>query len=161
TIENGNLVVAGFVRPGVTLDLYVSSPGVGAQVGYGQGQQYLTSLVEGSAADLDTTTGSYGPAQVNGVAVGSDATNRFRFALPLASLPPEVRTGALLTSVALGSTSEFGNAVPIGQTVANGAPQVFPGPDALLSQGDRFDQDGYFTDPDSSSWTAIVDYGDG
>jgi hypothetical protein len=114
-VSGGDLVVTGFGRPGIALDLYLSTPAIGPLVGYGQGEQYLASLVEGSAADQDSTSGSYGPEPVGGVLVGNDATSRFRFALPLASLPPEVQTGSLLTAVALGSTSEFGNAVAIGR----------------------------------------------
>ena len=78
-----------------------------------------------------------------------------RFALPLASLPPEVQTGSLLTAVAIGSTSEFGNAVTIGLVAANSAPLIVMGDDVLLPQGDRLKQTGYFVDPDSAAWVAV------
>ena len=69
--------------------------------------------VEGSADDLDPSTGSYGPT-VNGLDVGSDTTNRFRFLIPLASLPG-VAVGTALTSTATiaGNTSEFSGNVAV------------------------------------------------
>ena len=41
------------------------------------------------------------------------------------------------------------------------APIVNAGPDATLTEGDTFASAGSFTDPDSTSWTATVDYGEG
>jgi Ca2+-binding RTX toxin-like protein len=159
-IVGGNLVVGGFARGGVAIDFFLSSPGMGSLLGYGQGRQFIASRTEGSPADLDATTGSYGPT-VDGVQVGSDTTNRFRFEIPLATLPSEVQIGALITSVALGSTSEFGNARPLGLVVGNGPPLVLAGDNAVIAQGTTFERSGYFIDPDSTSWVATVNYGDG
>jgi hypothetical protein len=63
--------------------------------------------------------------------------------------------------VAIGSTSEFGNLVSVDVAAANGAPQLFVGGPAVVAQGTPLARDGYFLDPDSSSWTAFVDYDDG
>jgi len=41
------------------------------------------------------------------------------------------------------------------------APEVDAGPDETINEGDTFVGSGFFTDPDSSTWTATVDYGDG
>jgi len=45
--------------------------------------------------------------------------------------------------------------------VNNVAPAVDAGPDATITKGSTFSQSGSFTDPDSDTWTATVDYGDG
>jgi PKD repeat protein len=44
---------------------------------------------------------------------------------------------------------------------ANVAPVVNAGPDASINKGSTLSQIGSFTDPDSNSWTATVNYGDG
>jgi hypothetical protein len=44
--------------------------------------------------------------------------------------------------------------------VTNAAPVVEAGPDATIGTGETFVSSGNFSDPDSSSWTATVDYGD-
>ena len=43
----------------------------------------------------------------------------------------------------------------------NVAPVVNAGSDATITKGSTFSQSGSFTDPDSSYWTATVNYGDG
>ena len=40
-------------------------------------------------------------------------------------------------------------------------PVVDAGPDATADEGSAWKSFGSFTDPDSSSWSATVDYGDG
>lgn len=47
-----------------------------------------------------------------------------------------------------------------GSTPANEAPVTDAGPDRIIDEGDTFASAGSFTDPDSSAWTATVDYGD-
>ena len=110
-----NLVLEGFARPGSAIELFVADPD---PTGFGEGRTYLVTRVEGSADDLDPSTGSYGPT-VNGLAVGSDTTNRFRFVIPLASLPG-VAVGTALTSTATlaGDTSEFSGNVAVEPPVA-------------------------------------------
>lgn len=102
-IEGSSLVLEGFARPGTVFDLYETANYAN---GFGQGERYLITLTEGSAGDVNSSFGSYGPS-VNGVNVGSDITNRFRFVIPLSILPAGVGVGTRLTSIAVGPSSEF------------------------------------------------------
>jgi hypothetical protein len=109
TLVGGELSLTGFARPNSAIELYI------AQVdptGFGEGLTYLGTLTEGSAADLDATTGLYGPANINGVAQGTDNTNRFSFRI---TAPASVAIGTRLTSTATlgGETSEFGGNSPV------------------------------------------------
>ena len=116
TIAGGNLILTGFARPGSSIELFLAeSPA--DPTGFGEGKSYLATLVEGSGADLDATTGSYGPAAINGIAQGTDTTNRFRFVIPL---PGGVGVGSVLTSTATlaGSTSEFSGNVTVTATIS-------------------------------------------
>ena len=70
------LSLAGFARPNSAIELYIAQAD---PTGFGEGLTYLGTLTEGSPADLDTTTGIYGPANINGLAQGTDNTNRFSF----------------------------------------------------------------------------------
>jgi hypothetical protein len=75
-------------------------------------------LTEGSGADADGGTGTYGPAAINGVAQGTDTTNRFRFQF---AVPAGVSVGSILAATATlgGQTSEFG-----GNVVVTGGPTL-------------------------------------
>ena len=75
------LSLAGFARPGSAIELYIAQADL---TGFGEGLTYLGTLTEGSAADLDATTGTYGPANINGLAQGTDNTNRFAFRITIA-----------------------------------------------------------------------------
>ena len=112
-IAGGNLTLTGFARPGSLIELFVAAADPS---GFGEGQTYLVTLTEGSGADLDATTATYGPAAVNGVAQGTDNTNRFRFTIPV---PGGVTTGTVLTATAtIGSnTSEFSGLVTVAAAV--------------------------------------------
>lgn len=104
----GQLSIAGFARPNSSIELYIAQTDPS---GFGEGLAYLGTLVEGSASDLDATTGSYGPAAINGVTQGTDTTNRYSFRF---AVPPGVAVGTTLTATATvtGQTSEFsGNVV--------------------------------------------------
>ena len=104
-------------------------------------------MVEGSAADTDPGTGTYGPGPVNGHIVGSDTTNLFSFTIPLAG---DVNVGSLLTAVAIGSTSSFSPVVSVGDLPSNVAPEVFAGEEQVeLVQGELLERRGYFVDDDS------------
>lgn len=105
----GQLSVSGFARPGSGMELYIAQTDPS---GFGEGLTYLGTLVEGSAADLDTGTGTYGPANINGVAQGTDTTNRFLFRF---AVPGGVSVGTTLTATATlgGETSEFGGNVVV------------------------------------------------
>ena len=103
TIDNGQLTLTGFARPGSAIELFIAQADPS---GFGQGKTYLTTLTEGSGADLDNTTGTYGPGAINGLSQGTDTTNKFRFVVPILS---GVSAGTVLTSTATlsGATSEF------------------------------------------------------
>lgn len=103
----GQLSIGGFARPGSTIELYIAQPDPS---GFGEGTSFIATLTEGTVEDLANTTGTYGPAPINGRAQGTDTTNRFSFVVPL---PPGVSTGVALTATATigGQTSEFGGNV--------------------------------------------------
>lgn len=109
TVSNGQLTLTGFARPGSIIEFFIASPDPS---GFGQGQTYVTTLTEGSGADLDATTGTYGPGIINGIAQGTDTTNRFKFVI---ALPSGVSLGTVLTSTATlsGATSEFSGNVTV------------------------------------------------
>ena len=102
-ITGGNLTVTGWARPASTIEFFLAAADAS---GFGEGQTYLFTGVEGSGSDTDATSSSYGPAAVNGVLQGADTTNRFSFTLPT---PGGVAVGTRLTATArlAGNTSEF------------------------------------------------------
>jgi len=108
-IANGELSITGFARPGSAMELYVAQADPS---GFGEGLTYLTTLTEGAASDLLATTGTYGPAAINGLLQGTDTTNRFAFRM---AIPSGVSIGSVLTSTATlgGQTSEFGGNVTV------------------------------------------------
>jgi hypothetical protein len=110
-IANGELSVTGFARPGSAIELYAAQSPVDPS-GFGEGLTYLTTLTEGGASDLVATTGTYGPAAINGLLQGTDTTNRFAFRM---AIPAGVSIGSVLTSTATlsGQTSEFGGNVTV------------------------------------------------
>jgi parallel beta-helix repeat protein len=108
-IANGELSLTGFARPGSAIELYIAQADPS---GFGEGLSYLTTLTEGGAADVNATTGTYGPAAINGLLQGTDTTNRFAFRM---AIPGGVSIGSVLTSTATlgGQTSEFGGNVTV------------------------------------------------
>jgi hypothetical protein len=122
------LSLAGFARPNSAIELYLAQTDPS---GFGEGLTYLGLLTEGSAADLDATTGTYGPANINGVAQGTDNTNRFSFRI---TAPGGVAIGTRLTGTATitGETSEFsGNVVVTGGPALRVAKTVAPTSDPI------------------------------
>ncbi|NNK98790.1 MAG: DUF11 domain-containing protein, partial [Xanthomonadales bacterium] len=121
--DGANLTLTGFSRPGAVVELFVSDSDPS---GFGEGQTYLITLTEGGTgaggndpvADLDAGTGSYSNP-FNGLNQGADpAASRFRFVIPLASLPG-VGVGTTLTATARdasGNTSEFSGNLPVTTT---------------------------------------------
>jgi hypothetical protein len=109
------LSLTGFARPGSAIELYIADADPS---GFGEGLTYLGTLTEGSAADLDATTGLYGPANINGLPQGTDNTNRFSFRI---TTPGGVAIGTRLTGTATitGETSEFG-----GNVLVTGGPAL-------------------------------------
>ena len=137
----GLLVLEGTSNPGQIMQFYLSSPTTN---GRGQGTRKVYQGVESLGAD-DTDP-------VVGV---------FRFEVPLGTTPI-VEFGDLLTSVAVNPTSEFGNTKTIGDVASQQAPVVTLGATITsLIAGDTLKLTGSFTDPDSTRWSATVDYGDG
>ena len=114
-ISGGNLTLTGFARPGSVIELFVAAPDPS---GFGEGQTYRTTLTEGSAADTDAGTGTYGPAAINGILQGTDNTNRFNFTI---TIPVGVVVGTVLTATGTlgGNTSEFS-----GNVIVTGAPSL-------------------------------------
>jgi uncharacterized repeat protein (TIGR01451 family) len=115
TIYNGNLLLQGYARAGVTLELF----GVGASAnasGFGEGAAYLRSMVEGSSADTDNSTSTYS-GSVNGRDQGTDNTNNFLFTIPLSSLPSGFGAGYVISATAsrtaLGTSEFSGNATVV------------------------------------------------
>ena len=135
-ISGSNLVLTGFARPGSAIEFFIAAADPS---GFGEGQTYLTTLTEGSAADTDASSGTY-TSPVNGLNVGTDTTNRFRFTIPV---PPGLSIGARLTSTATlgGNTSEFsGNvavqfppSIALNKSVSPNTGQVLPGTDLVYS----------------------------
>ena len=102
-VSGGNLTVTGWARPASLIEFFLAAAD---PTGFGEGQTYVFTASEGSGADADATSSSYGPGPINGVAQGSDTTNRFSFTLPT---PSGVTAGVRLTATARlgGNTSEF------------------------------------------------------
>ncbi len=104
TVYGNTLNLSGFARPGAEIEFFLAAPD---PTGFGEGKTYLVTLVEGSAEDQDATTGTYGPAPINGLSQGTDTTNRFLFKIPV---PGGVELGQVLTATATDAddnTSEF------------------------------------------------------
>jgi parallel beta-helix repeat protein len=107
-ISGANLIVKGWARPGSLVEFFLASAD---PTGFGEGATYLFTATEGSGSDTDATSSTYGPAAINGIAQGTDTTNRFAFTV---ATPAGVSAGVRLTATARisGSTSEFsGNVV--------------------------------------------------
>ncbi len=118
-LSNGQFTLAGWARPGSVIEFYLSD---GDASGFGEGRTWLVTLTEGSAGDLDAAATSYAPP-INGLDQGLDATNRFRFTVPL---PAGVAIGTALTATGTLSgvgTSEFSGVVLVntGVSVAGAA----------------------------------------
>ncbi len=123
SLSGGQLTLTGFARPGSSIEVFLAAPD---PAGFGEGQTYLMTLVEGSAQDSDATTGSY-TNPVNGLNQGTDTTNRFKFVV---SAPVGVAQGSALTATAtVGSdTSEFsGNVTVTGGPAITLVKSVSPG----------------------------------
>ncbi|GAB3830372.1 hypothetical protein GCM10028821_18560 [Hymenobacter jeollabukensis] len=133
TIRNGNLIVQGFARPGVTVELYVADPD---GTGFGEGQTFFNTFVEGSAADTNPGTGTYS-GLINGRDQGTDNTNRFTVTIALSSLTAAQRTaltaaGAQLTALATLTTNTAGN---YGTSEFSGDSPVLNAPVAINDAG--------------------------
>lgn len=112
-VIGANLVLQGFTRPGAEVELFVAAPDPS---GFGEGQTYLLTLTEGSAADSDPAAGS----DTNPATGGDTSAARFTFTVPV---PAGVAVGTVLTATATvsNSTSEFSGNI----TVAAAPPNIF------------------------------------
>jgi len=131
-VANGQLTLTGWARPGSVIEVYISD---GDPSSFGEGRTWVTTLTEGSAADLDAGVTAYAPP-VNGLDQGSDNTNRFRFTL---ALPAGVAVGTSLTSTATlaASTSEFSGLVRVtGGVTLSGTAYVDADHDAQRDAGE-------------------------
>ena len=111
TIVGTNLEIAGWAPGGATLEFFVSDNDAS---GFGEGQTYLGSVVEGGGSDTDATSSSYS-GNVNCFAQGSGTTvNRFKYTF---ALPGGITAGTTkLTATATdgsNNTSEFSGNVTV------------------------------------------------
>nr|WP_233168737.1 hypothetical protein [Hymenobacter sp. BT523] len=123
TISGTNLIVAGYARGTSVIELYRAAVD---PTGFGEGQAYLTTVTEGSGADIESSSAQSYSGLINGLNQGSDnSANGFRFTIPLASLSG-VSLGTVLTGTATlnNATSEFSgnvtvNLAPVANDVTN------------------------------------------
>jgi hypothetical protein len=118
TISGSNLIVKGFTRPNSQVELFLDNIPTYTSNTYnqGRGSVYLTSFVEGSVQDTDTTTGSYSDSTS-----GSDTTNKFTYTVPMSSLPASITVGKIITATATSfnnlegglGTSEFSTRIVV------------------------------------------------
>ena len=130
-INGTNLELTGYARPGSIIELFIADPDI---TGFGEGKTYLTTLTEGSGSDLDATTGSYGPAQINSLSQGTDNTNKFSYTLAISALASSVSNGTVLTATATdsnGNTSEFSGNASVSTTQV-----IVPPSNTVISQND-------------------------
>ncbi|QXP55801.1 right-handed parallel beta-helix repeat-containing protein [Cellulophaga sp. HaHa_2_95] len=110
-VSGPNLVIEGWSRPGATIEIFLTDINEGSaitgdnQLGYttdyGEGQIYLATVVEGSAADVSAAVSPYTDVDGN-----TDTTNKFKFVI---TGPLTIAAGNFITSTATisNSTSEF------------------------------------------------------
>src|SRR5262249_15124766 len=127
-------------RPGSVIEVFVAKADGS---GFGEGQTYVITLTEGGTgaggsdpyADADAGTGTYGPGAINGIAQGTDNTNKFSFTLPT---PGGVSNGTKLTATATlgGQTSEFSGNVTVVALDADVAVTLSDNPDPAPNGGE-------------------------
>ena len=137
-IVGNEIIVDGTMPDGKTVELYISAP---TADGVGQGRQRLASVLDNSLADENAAAG------------------QFRVRILLGN---GVNHGTPLTALTIGSTSEFSPIVFAGEVGSSLAPQItLAATTVTLTTGNAISVDGSFYDPDSVSWEATVNYGDG
>ena len=119
TITGGNITFTGWSRPTATIEIFIAKVDAFEQAGWGEGETYIGTFVEGTA-DSDSDVTNYS-GLINGLDQGTDTTNRFSFTVPLASLASPVVTTDQLTATATlsGETSEFSGLVTVADAVAD------------------------------------------
>ncbi len=108
-VAGGNLTLTGWARSGSVIELFIADSDPS---NFGEGETYLVTLTEGSGADTDATSSTYGPGPINGLVQGTDTANRYAFTIPT---PPGVSGGTRLTASATlaNNTSEFSGIVTV------------------------------------------------
>ncbi|OON69145.1 hypothetical protein B0919_10590 [Hymenobacter sp. CRA2] len=138
TIRNGNLILTGFATAGSNLEFFLAA---NDDSGFGEGQTYLFSRVEGSGNDLNAGTGSYS-GLINGLNQGAEVNqSRFTFSIPLSSLTATQQSAlnagtALLTATATVTgtgTSEFSGNVPVRSAPVAANDQAVTGPGTAVT----------------------------
>ena len=147
-IEDGKMTLIGFAPAGAAFELYLNAGRAGQQ--FGDGVTPLLSFKEGSASDLDNTTGSYGPVE-RGVTVSAAAItqNRFKFTF---ALPNGLTSGVQMTGLMTGPVSEFSPLILAGEQGSAVPPEItldLATSTVSLNEGDKLSVDGAFYDPDS------------
>jgi CSLREA domain-containing protein len=97
-ITAGNVTIIGEARPGATVEFFEASADPS---GYGEGQTFIDSAVEGSAADTNEDSGTVDPT-----------ANQFTFVMPVGSLIAGDDLTASSTDGS-GNTSEFAQNVTV------------------------------------------------
>ena len=146
----GDVTVEGNAPSGSVLEFYLPDTASGSA---GQGKTFLVArVVDDPNADSNSAVGS------------------FRFTIPIPGDPTADTTGVRVLADTIGilsagtlqpGASSFGNADAAAPGAVFGAPAVTAGPDQTILEGQQFSGHGSFSDFDSSSWTAQVNYGDG
>ncbi|MCJ7467836.1 MAG: right-handed parallel beta-helix repeat-containing protein, partial [Maribacter sp.] len=110
-VGGANFTLEGWARPGATIEVFLTDISEGTAIAgdnqlglstdYGEGQVYLTTVVEGSGSDLAPGSSTYTDMDGN-----TDNTNKFKFTIPV---PPGAMVGHFVTATATiaNSTSEF------------------------------------------------------
>jgi MBG domain (YGX type)/Right handed beta helix region/PKD domain/Matrixin len=146
TIIGNVLEVKGTALPGAVLEFYLA--------GSGQGATFLGTTTEGSVADNNPVAGTFDISMVMPLGVTATAGNSITaisVATPISTMNPTLQN----------TTSTFALAVAADSGPAFGAPVVNAGGGGTIVAGSTFTSQGTFTDKNSQSWTANVDYGDG
>jgi len=106
-IQDGNLVITGFARPGSVIEVFEADQG---NNDFGEGADFLFTVTEGSVDDQDGSTDTYS-GNINGIDQGQDNTERYQFVV---QNPPGIVLNDELTVTATdgdGNTSEFSGRV--------------------------------------------------
>ena len=109
-ISGSNLTLTGWSKPLASIEVFIAAPD---PHGFGEGETYIGTFVEGTA-DADSDVTNY-TGLINGINQGTDTTNRFSFTVAIASLASPVVASDQLTATATmsGETSEFSGLVTL------------------------------------------------
>ncbi|MFC6225711.1 right-handed parallel beta-helix repeat-containing protein [Hymenobacter artigasi] len=113
TLVGTNLVLKGYAKAGASIELFLAqantlaAPSATTGNNFGQGRTYLTTLLEGSAADTDARIGLSYSGPINGFDQGSD-TNASGFIFTIAL--NAAQQALVVSGVKLTATSTLGNA---------------------------------------------------